>query len=164
MRYSWAPAKNMEVNVTEPNIDRFNEIAGCVLAHLYQSFPIPAKLKPSSIGLKDLGPDDYATISLATVITAPDDSEAMFFRHTVKWLISNGFLTAMPYIQSDSFGDAVLTPKGLEVLNSIPESLSAKQPIGERLTEATKTGAKEILRSVASEAISIGVRSFMGQA
>lgn len=86
----------------------------------------------------------------------------MFFRHTVKWLITNDFLSAMPYIQSASFGDAVLTPKGLEVLSSVPESLSVRQPIGERLAEATKAGAKEVLRSVASEAISLGVRSFMG--
>lgn len=148
--------------MTDSNIGRFNEITGQVLATLYESFPVPIKLKPSSIGLRDLGPDDVAMASLMTVITAPDDSDPMFFKHTVDWLISNEFIAAKPYIQSASFDSAVLTPKALEVLSSTPESITAKQPLGERLTEATKSGTKDILRTVASEAISIGMRSLMG--
>ncbi|MNR50332.1 hypothetical protein D3C85_1698370 [compost metagenome] len=62
---------------------------------------------------------------------------------------------------SDHFTKAVLTAKGLEVLNAVPDSLAQRTSIGEQLAEASKSGGKELLRSITTEALGIGVRLVM---
>lgn len=140
------------------NIDQFNEITGQVFAHLYQAFPIPTELRPSSIGLLEAAPGDYDHES-GIVSGAEEKSHAeMVFKHSVDWLIRTGYLTCRQYPGSDVFEAAVLTAKGLEVLNAVPGSLQQKASIGEQLAEASKSGGKELLRSITTEALGIGVR------
>ncbi|MNG30984.1 hypothetical protein D3C84_1167130 [compost metagenome] len=55
----------------------------------------------------------------------------------------------------------MLTAKGLEVLNAVPDSLAQRTSIGEQLAEASKSGGKELLRSITTEALGIGVRLVM---
>lgn len=59
---------------------------------------------------------------------------------------------------SDHFTKAVLTAKGLEVLNAVPDRLVQQTSIGEQLAEASKSGIKETLRTITTEALGIGVR------
>lgn len=142
-----------------PNILRFNEVTGLVLSALYQSFPIPIELRPTTIGLRELNTNEQEFVGMALVITAPDDADPMFFCHTVNWLIATGYISAVSRMQSIHFSDAVLTAKGLEVLNAVPKSLSSKEPIGQQLAAASKSGAMEAIRTITTEALAIGVRT-----
>lgn len=84
-----------------------------------------------------------------------DDAE--FFIATCEWLIQAGYLIGdvRPYTHVH---DVVLTAKGLEVLNAIPDSLKAGASIGERLADAAKEGGKETMRGLVTEALGLGAR------
>ncbi|MCY1432372.1 hypothetical protein D9M71_483650 [compost metagenome] len=138
------------------NIEQFNEITGQVFALLYEEFPLPIALTPHSVGLDtDRAPKQNATTGEMIYPEISTDGE-MFMR-TIEWLASAGYLTC----SSDRrwhIGNAVLTAKGLEVLNAIPEKLTKREPIGRQLAEASKSGGKELLRSITTEALGVGVR------
>ncbi|MCY1303819.1 hypothetical protein D9M70_535450 [compost metagenome] len=147
--------------MTTSNIDQFNEITGRVFAHLYQAFPIPTDLRPTVVGIEEASPGDYDPVTGTSIGQEPRTHEEQLFAHSVEWLCRTGYLTAERYAMSDHFTKAVLTAKGLEVLNAVPGSLKQKSSIGEQLTEASKSGGMELLRSITTEALGIGVRLLM---
>ncbi|PLT16296.1 hypothetical protein CXP34_19280 [Ralstonia mannitolilytica] len=57
--------------------------------------------------------------------------------------------------------NATLTPKALEALNAVPDSLNGKPSIGERMVSAAKAGTTQVLRATAQEAISAGIKALM---
>lgn len=132
------------------NIDVFNELTGKILGDLYLHFPMP----------KYLSAEAYVEVATEwheqSQMDMPTD-QAEFFIATTKWLASAGYLTGKvrPYTHVE---DAVLSAKGLEVLNAIPESLIGGSSIGERLADAAKEGGKETIRGLVSEALGIGAR------
>lgn len=132
------------------NIDVFNELTGKILGDLYLHFPLP----------KYLPADAYveaATKWDEKFQTDMPSDEAEFFIATAQWLANAGYLTGKirHYTHVE---DAVLTAKGLEILNAIPESLIGGPSIGERLADAAKEGGKETIRGLVSEALGIGAR------
>jgi hypothetical protein len=143
------------------NIDQFNEITGRVFAHLYQAFPIPTDLRPAVIEIQEASRGDYDPILGTTSGQEPKSQEEQLFVHSVEWLRQTGYLTAERYAMSDHFTKAVLTAKGLEVLNAVPGSLKQRLSIGEQLADASRSGGKELLRSITTEALGIGVRLVM---
>ena len=132
------------------NIDLFNDLTGKMLGDLYLHFPLP----------KPLLAEEYVEAATKWVekyqVDMPSD-EAEFFIATAQWLVNAGYLTGKirPYTHVE---DAVLTAKGLEILNAIPESLIGGPSIGERLADAAKEGGKETMRGLVSEALGLGAR------
>ncbi len=132
------------------NIEKFDDITGKIFAELYQSFPLPQLLLPSSFVENAMQFDERYGTEVPT-----DDAE--FFIATAEWLMHAGYITCKPcrYIRID---DAVLTAKGLEVLKAIPKSVTSTSSIGEQLAASAKEGGKEVTRGLVSEAFGLGVR------
>jgi hypothetical protein len=57
--------------------------------------------------------------------------------------------------------EAVLTTKGLAILNSVPDSLKEKTPIGQRISVALKSGTREAVNTVISQLISASVKGML---
>ena len=132
------------------NIEKFDELVGRIFAELYQQFPLPIRLDPANYC-------DQAVTECPHTYAPVPTADSKFFSATVVWLHSTGYLT---YGHKDpenvtGFFDCVLTAKGLEVLKATPDSLSAS--LGERLTTAATSGAKEIVRSLTNQILGVGV-------
>lgn len=137
-----------------PNIQRFNEYTGAILASLYEHFPVRKSLLPRNFieggAAAVMVPDDH--------LGERQSDEAVFFMATVQWLVDAGYVQCKKAFH-DYAADATLTAKALEALNALPDSLSGKQSLGERLVGAVKDGGKQLLRTVAQEAISASLKA-----
>ncbi|WP_460415336.1 hypothetical protein [Pseudomonas sp. microsymbiont 2] len=140
------------------NIARFNEMTGKIFACLYLSFPVPTSLWPNATGVEAKYVDGI-TADCPPSLDNRNDFD--FFHSTVGWLITTGYLTADRDDQKNvlrGYNNAVLTAKGLEVLQATPDSLKPSESLGDKLANASKSGAKEILRSTTEIALGIGVK------
>jgi len=141
------------------NIERFNEITGQVFACLYESFPLPMVLRPKLLGIEEHEGGEYSPEVGEVLGVEPQSAEEVLFKHSVTWLIQAGYIAAKkPDYDSHFFAEARLTARGLEVLNAIPENLTKREPLGEQLAAASKSGAKELMRTITTEVLGAGVR------
>lgn len=139
--------------MTASNIQKFDEITGQVFGALYQSFPV-AKYLPIKDFVEDgLSLDDFLGYEVV-------NENGEFFFACVEWLAEAGYLRFKEKAQNDGFVDVVLTAKGLEALKAVPASLTASSSLGEQLIDATKSGTKSALGSLAGEVLSVGSRIF----
>ena len=137
---------------TPDNIARFDQHAGQILALLYENFPVPVLLKSKDFVATPLVYSEHVMADVAS-----DESE--FFSHTVAWLNRAGFIDVKTIDPSHMYTrGAVLTAKGLEVLNVQPENLSRDVSLGERIYAASKAEGSDMLRSLVREALGIGAR------
>lgn len=136
--------------MTASNIKRFDETTGQVFSALYESFPVPRGLY-----IKGFVTDGYS-VHEHLGVEVPN-AEGEFFFACIQWLAEAGYLTFKDTAQYCGFNNCVLTAKGLEVLKAIPESLQSGPSLGDQLVDATKSGAKSLLGSIAGQALSIGV-------
>jgi len=132
------------------NIERFDETVGKAFALLYESFPVPRPLLPGAFVGEDnvIDPDGFTGAELT--------NEAEFCMAALLWLEDTGYITARD-IRPYALGGVVLTAKGLETLKAMPDSLQG--PLGARLMEAAKTEGRELMRSLASQALSMGLQA-----
>lgn len=135
---------------TPSNIERFNELTARILADLYQAFPVPRTL-----GADCYGPEPSANCQ------GKEDEDSEFFAATVHWLTDSGYLRIG---KNDHlvFWDTVLTPKGLEALCVTPRSLQGEAPLGERLSEALKSGSKSLLAETIKAVLAAGASRWFG--
>lgn len=133
---------------TPSNIDLFNEYTGRTFAHLYEHFPIE-----KSIPIRLIVGSDVLHEETANGAMKPTKECEIAFG-TVKWLHETGYITATPH-PYESFSNAVLTAKGLELLKLTPDAL--KSSIGDRLIDACKKGASESLVKLSSTALTSGL-------
>ncbi|RRV28600.1 hypothetical protein EGJ23_04255 [Pseudomonas sp. o96-267] len=136
--------------MTASNIELFDVLTGRILAKLYQHFPVDVPLE--AWDYRDL----FSGPPMEDGWLDADDSA--FFQSTVLWLGSAGYLEHGSATNNGDVYGCVLTAKGLEVLKALPASLQAGPTLGDQLVDASKGGAKEVLRGVASEALSLGAR------
>lgn len=132
------------------NIERFDEIVGEAFALLYESFPVPRPLLPAAfVGEGNvIDPGGFTGAELT--------KEAEFCMATLHWLVDTGYITARD-VTPHGLGRTVLTAKGLETLKAVPDSLQG--PLGARLVEAAKTEGRELIRSLAGQALSMGLQA-----
>ncbi|EMS9949624.1 hypothetical protein WMA84_001162 [Enterobacter hormaechei subsp. xiangfangensis] len=138
-----------ELFIIMSNIDRFDEIAGQVFADLYNTFPLTKTLGLANYieGDSALDPDGFTGAELT--------AEAEFVKATITWLINAGFLSSDGF-HGEYFMDVILTPKGLECLKLMPDSLTS--PAGNELTKAVKSGSKETLKMITNHVLALGVK------
>lgn len=134
------------------NIEKFDDMVGKVFAELYLSFPLPHALQAEDFMESTTRRHDVYEMDLPS-----DDAE--FFIATAEWLIQSGFIYGEPRYYTH-VEKAVLTAKGLEVLHAIPNSLDTGPSLGARMADAAKTGGKETLRALVTEALSVGAKLF----
>ncbi|MEE3507749.1 MULTISPECIES: hypothetical protein [unclassified Pseudomonas] len=134
------------------NIDRFDQLAGKVLAGLYESFPMTLSLTT----------EQFSSVIAIDSIETPEGEQQIFeseefFCASITWLSKSGYIT---FGQQGShpckFYECTLTAKGLEVLKAVPDSLSGKS-IGSQLQEAAKAGLMGTVKSLTGKAFGIGV-------
>lgn len=141
--------------MTISNIERFDEITAQVLGRLYEEFPLPIYLPAADFITS-------ATCYCDAVCADVPSPDARFFEASVVWLGDTGYLRYEEHMrQVAGFRDIVLTARGLEVLKSIPESLSG-QTLGERLVAGAKTGGKELALEALRQTLAFGSRLLTG--
>ena len=135
------------------NIEIFNDLTGRILAELYLNFPLPSYLEAEAFVESAMQMSEQLGMEMPT-------KDAEFFIATSEWLIRAGYIhgdvSRYTYVS-----DAVLTAKGLEVLNAIPKSLTSGPSLGEQLADAAKEGGKETIKGLVTEVLGIGAR-FIG--
>lgn len=136
--------------MTASNIERFDVLVGRVFAELYQFFPVAVHLEAWEYR------DMFTGVPMQDGWVAMEDG--VFFQSTVLWLGSAGYIEHGISINNGDVQNCVLTAKGLEVLKALPASLQSGPSLGEQLVDASKGGAKEVIRGVANEALSLGAR------
>ncbi|HEY0288551.1 MAG TPA: hypothetical protein VGC62_16330 [Pseudomonas sp.] len=132
------------------NIEKFDDYAGKIFAELYQQFPRPCTLTPKDfIEVAEIW-DERLEMTLPT-----DDAE--FFIATGNWLIQAGYVFGGKRV-SYQISDAVLTPKGLEILKATPDSVNGKASLGEALISSVAEGGKDVTKGLVSQAFGLGAR------
>ncbi len=81
---------------------------------------------------------------------------------SIRWLIDSGYLWCKTSTTNLSYRDVVLTPQGLDILNSVPESLNSKESIGKLLGNGIKKISIESLSNIINTIISIGLTKPFG--
>lgn len=137
------------------NIERFDEISADILAHLYEAFPVHTSVTPKVSGLEEILDQDYDPVEGASTSTGSRDQETDFFEATLDWLVQSGFVSRKDNIPFS--GVYVLTSLGLQALKHVPQPSLGSETLGEKLTAATKSGAKEIAKEALNQALSIGM-------
>lgn len=135
--------------MAQSNIDKFDEIAGRIFADLYSSFPLrhPLGLHAYLDTPNVFDPDGFTGAELT--------KDAEFVKSTIEWLIHADFISA-GYFHGEYFTEVILTPKGLESLKLMPESLTS--PAGNQLTDAVKNGSKETIKMLTNQILAVGVK------
>ncbi len=131
------------------NIQRFDELTGQILGRLYESFPLPSPMLAAAF----IGPDNAPMPGCPFGCKFP---QADFFEATMLWLLASGYLSATQDNPSCNFRRCVLTPKGLEVLRLVPESLQA--PLGAQLADAARSQAAPMLSALVVQVLSAGAQ------
>lgn len=155
--------QNLEQQLSSTNIEQFNELTGQIFACLYEAFPIPISLRPSMLGIDEHEGGEYSPEVGKVLGVEPQSAEEIIFKHSVTWLLQASYINATQ-VQFDShfFSNVRLTAKGLEVLNAIPENLVQKESLGTQLASASKSGAKELIRTITTEVLGVGIRMNFG--
>lgn len=146
----------MDGTMAKTNIERFDEMSADILAFLYENFPIPSSVSPEVAGLSVVKYLEYDPVSGSAVTEGERDPETEFFDATLTWLVQAGFISnrAAPvnrYVY-------VLTPYGLQALKHVLKPSLGTETLGEKLSAATKSGAKTVASELLNQALAIGVQ------
>lgn len=136
------------------NIDLFDQYAADVLGRLYESFPVKCQLDVRNI-------TGHAETNEYGAICAPGgrpSKEAEIAYATIEWLVDTGYIRADHRSPGFSFQGCVLSPRGLEVLKSVPESVKVKETIGDKLVRLLREGSIDLAKDAVRAAISAGAR------
>ncbi|AMF97726.1 hypothetical protein AL538_08335 [Vibrio harveyi] len=140
------------------NIEMFNLVVAEVTGLCYEHFPQRIDVTSHTVAEKianyyDIDEDDAEAVSdFIYVSTEMADS-------TVNWLQQAGYLWVEG--QSDySFYGVTLTPKALELMNMVPDSL--EETIGSKLVSSAKAISKQTAMSAAGSLLSAGVKLATG--
>lgn len=150
-------SKTMNRAVAKTNIERFDEMSADILAHLYNSFPIPVGVSPEVSGLTVIKYLSFNPVSEEGKTEGEHDPETEFFDASLNWLVHSGFVWSNPR----PFGGTTysLTAYGLQALKHVPRPELGNETLGEKLSSATKSGAGEIAKETLNQALSIGMQA-----
>lgn len=132
------------------NIDKFNELTGKVLGELYLNFPLPLNLAAEQFVGSAVEWSEERQMDLPS-------KDAEFFFATTGWLINAGYINGGLYSHTQ-VSDAVLTAKGLDVLNATPRSLTHAHSLREQLAEIAREGGKESFKGLLAEELITGAK------
>ena len=157
------------------NIELFNAYTGTVLGSLYEEFPVPAPLNSRSLAFAILGYEKSYVPNFAMIAGSEVDLEradpntipvtptqiythySSIAHYTIKWLLDCDYIRMAGDEPKGSFDESrhrfVLSPKALEVLSMVPESLQSTQSYGSKLAEASKELATEAGKSTVTDIV-----------
>lgn len=130
------------------NIDHFNLCVAQVLGECFESFPVRIDFEFEALGQKVF--DDYVAGSAGDSPYDPAEY-SRYAAATIDWLADAGYIWVGRKINSEVLA-VTLTPKSLELLSAMPESLKENASVGSVLASETKTlgreGVLELVRVV----------------
>ncbi|MGK5079627.1 hypothetical protein [Janthinobacterium sp. HLX7-2] len=142
--------------MTLSNIDAFDELTGRIFAKLYENFPKPILLDARRF----LDGGEAAVYDARSFTGAKLTPQAEAFVYTAAWLVQEGYIAVRPHSKTNTgFSGAALSEKGLAALKAVPDSLATRATLGERLVQSVKAGTMETLKSIASEVLSVCVKT-----
>lgn len=118
-------------NITNP--EAFQYEAAAILAAAYTHFPMRIHWD------YDADNEMYPTET--------GQSREEIQANTIRWLDEHGYIGLEGFVGRQWRGIG-LTERGLRILNSVPDVLSGKEPLGKRLVAAVKTGSWDIIKQV----------------
>jgi hypothetical protein len=123
------------------NIDDFNVAAAVILDKLYTTFPRRISLRDDSFD------------------SDRDEATLMLYRDTILFLQAEGILRYVSWSNGKPiyFEGVALTARGLAILNSTPDALKEKVPLGVRLSTVLKSGSGEALKVLINQIVSAAV-------
>jgi hypothetical protein len=146
------------------NIDRFNLLTGLIFALAYESFPIAQNV--NCVGFLTNEYKKAIERSGGVYEEQIDRRDALVLSETFFWLRDAGFISFLHpprktiaggnIAPSEEFLGLTLTAKGLETLKRAPKSISGAKTIGEAFASAVKEVTLESVKSLVSEAFSVG--------
>lgn len=121
------------------DMELFNKAVATILGELYEAFP--------------------RRVSLQATTLAGTNNEEEFrpYGDVVFWLRNEGYLTFELQSQGVKFDQVTLTKQGLLVLNSEPESLKEKVPLGKTLSNVAKSGTETAIKAVVDQVLRIAM-------
>ena len=133
----------------EQNIEKFDRIVAQVLGELYQKFPIQ-----THVSIYELFECSPGKLVEGKWVESEDlkEQDQEFYFYTIRWLIDTGYLIGT--IQNHHNSQITLSLKGLELLKSVPSSISGSESVGELLISALKSGAKDSAAILVNKALS----------
>lgn len=128
------------------NIDLFDEHAARIFAALYEAFPVRVSVAAADLLGFDVDPEDpVAEIPLSVQV----------YEATVQWLAEAGYI----YLDGNATrGVATLTPKGLEVMKAVPETVRGHGSLGDALVAAVRSGGAAAGKELVSRGITEAYR------
>jgi hypothetical protein len=148
------------------NEEKFNYYVGSIFAALLDVFPRRTQLDLAKLAGAESVQQTYSNGRASTqyvrngiVEDLKDEIELVF--ETVHWLYETDYLIgSVGFNQFGRNAFVTLSPKALEILKSVPESIDSKQSksIGQELSEAVKKSAKNKVGELASEALTYALK------
>jgi hypothetical protein len=121
------------------NIDQFNAIVAGIFCRLYSEFPKPVHLEVEKlrtelgVEAKDWWQERNGSNPIGSAI---------------EWLQVEGFIRYSSQAHCQLFANVVLTAKGFAALNKVPDALTSKPTIGERIKELSCVMSSEVASSL----------------
>lgn len=116
------------------NPEAFQYEAAVILAGAYGAFPMPFAWTHDADN--ELYPTD----------TGQSRRDIQF--QTITWLVAHDYLTDDGGMIGGQWRGLRLTERGLNVLNSVPDVLSGKEPLGKRLVVAVAKGSVNVIKQL----------------
>lgn len=133
------------MEIKHNNILVFNQFVAQIFSELYSEFPIPM------------------TIDLNSIEADHPSSKKLFFKSTATWLQDAGYISFSNIDASQTrIFNCVLTAKGLESLNAMPNGLTGTHTLGDTLGECVKQGAREHTVETVKKILGVGVTLMTG--
>jgi hypothetical protein len=127
------------------NMDDFEKGVALILAKLYQTFP------------------QGVVIYTDQLESGASDETLKNYSGTIQFLTKEGFISCGSMAGSGrAYQNVVLTTKGLQILNAVPDAIKDKKPIGEKIIESLKSGSKETLKIIVNQIISLAATTYIG--
>ncbi len=140
------------------NIEAFNIAVGCIFGQCYKEFPLKTNISTWEVGeaiKNSCGTENRDHTNL-------DDYEYKVVESTMKWLVQSGYLWCDNTKKPINFEGVVVTPRGLEVLNLMPDSLGHRQTIGETLSKGAKEVGREVTMTSVQLCLGLGAKLLAG--
>ncbi len=125
----------------------------CSVIQLYERFPVRTRIDFNFVPEELFDDTDEITDVL---------QKHVVFGESVRWLEKAGYVW-IGGISSQEAVEVVLTPKALELLKAVPESLTTRETVGELLVRGVREGAKDSVKSAVTFALAKGFALTLGQ-
>jgi len=84
---------------------------------------------------------------VADLFQTEDEDLLRTYGDTIQFLDKEGFISYEAKVVNEAFYGVTLSSKGLALLNSVPQSLHAKEILACKLKQAVGEGSRELVRA-----------------